>query len=100
LTTFWRPLSDGVSVAAKVQPKSRKRGILGRTMAVHGPCLCIGVNEAAEDGRANRAACFVLSKALHIPNSAVAVTLGHTSRDKILHVDGDTAVLTAKLEAL
>ena len=31
LTMFWRPLADGVAVAVKVQPKSRRPG-------VHGPC--------------------------------------------------------------
>ena len=45
-------------------------------MSAYGPCLRIGVNEAAEDGRANRAACVVLARTLHVPTSAVAVTLG------------------------
>jgi uncharacterized protein YggU (UPF0235/DUF167 family) len=100
LTTFWRTLPDGVSVTVKVQPKSRRPGIQGRAIAGHGPCLRIGVNEAAADGRANRAACAVLAAALQVPASAVAVMLGQTSRDKTLHVAGDACLLTARLETL
>lgn len=100
MTGFWRTVPDGVSVTVKVQPKSRRPGIQGRAVSSHGPCLRIGVNEAAEDGRANRAACAVLALALHVPASAVAVTLGQTSRDKTLHVAGDVSRLTAVLETM
>jgi uncharacterized protein YggU (UPF0235/DUF167 family) len=100
LTVFWRTVPDGVTVTVKVQPKSRRPGIQGHAMSAHGPCLRIGVNEAAEDGRANSAACVVLARALHVPTSAVAVTLGQTSRDKTLHVAGDASILTTVLETL
>ncbi len=84
----------------KVQPKSRRPGIQGRSVSVFGPCLRIGVTEAAEDGRANRAACSALAGALHIPASAVEVTLGQTNRDKTLRVRGDAAILAERLERL
>jgi hypothetical protein len=100
LTDYWRILADGVSITVKVQPKSRRPGIQGPAVAAHGPCLRIGVNEAAQNGRANRAACAVLADALHVPISAVAVTRGQTSRDKTLHVAGDAALLSARLECL
>jgi len=100
VTAFWRAGPGGVSVTVKVQPKSRRPGIQGRAVSAHGPCLRIGVNEPPENGRANRAVCAVLAQALRVPAAAVAVTLGQTSRDKTLHVAGDTALLTAKLESL
>jgi uncharacterized protein len=100
LTAFWRALPDGVSVTVKVQPKSRRPGIRGRAVAAHGPCLRIGVNEPPGDGRANRAVCAVLAAALHVPGSAVRVTLGQASRDKTLHVAGDAALLSSVLETL
>jgi uncharacterized protein YggU (UPF0235/DUF167 family) len=100
LTAYWRALADGVSVTVKVQPKSRRPGIQGRAASAHGPCLRIGVNEAAEDGRANRAACAVLADALDVAASSVSVTLGQTSRDKTLHVAGDADLLTARLERM
>ena len=49
---------------------------------------------------ANRAVCAVLAETLRVPNAAVTVTLGQTSRDKTLHVAGDAALLSAKLETL
>jgi uncharacterized protein YggU (UPF0235/DUF167 family) len=97
---FWRSLPDGVAVAVKVQPKSRRPGIQGRSDSSRGPCLRIGVSEAAEDGRANRAACTVLAKALDVPPSAITVTLGRTSRDKVLHVAGNISLIEARLESL
>ena len=100
MTPYWRTLPDGVSVVVKVQPRSRRPGIQGRAASAHGPCLRIGVTDLPEDGRANRAVCATLAEALHVPTSAVAVTLGQTSRDKTLHITGDTTLLTARLETL
>ncbi len=87
-------------MSVKVQPKSRRPGIQGRSVSARGPCLRIGVTEAAEDGRANRAACAVLAGALDLPASAVAVTLGQTSRDKTLRVAGDASALADRLSRL
>jgi uncharacterized protein YggU (UPF0235/DUF167 family) len=100
LTAFWRIVPNGVSVTVKVQPKSRRPGIHGRAISALGPCLRIGVSEAAEGGRANRAACAVLAQALNVPPRDIAVTLGQTSRDKTLIVLGKAPVLTAVLEKL
>jgi uncharacterized protein (TIGR00251 family) len=97
---FWRRVPDGVSLAVKVQPKSRRPGIQGRSESPRGPCLRIGVSEAPEDGRANRAACAVLAEALDVPASAIEVISGQTSRDKILRVAGDISLLEARLESL
>jgi uncharacterized protein len=98
--TFWRAAAGGLELAVKVQPKSRRPGLQGTVVAADGPRLRIGVSEAAEGGRANRAACAMLAEALGLPRSAVTVHLGQTSREKILHVQGDPQVLATKLEAL
>ena len=97
---FWRATADAVLVAAKVHPKSRRPGLHGRMPAADGERLRIAVAEAAEDGRANRAACALLARALDLPSSAVAVASGATSRDKTLRVAGDPATIAARLEAL
>jgi uncharacterized protein len=97
---FWRPIPDGIAVAVKVQPKSRRPGLHGATPAAGGERLRIGVTEAAEGGRANRAACAMLAEALGLAPSAVRLAAGPTSREKTLHIVGDTAALGAKLAAL
>jgi len=100
LTGFWRPLPDGVLVAVKVQPKSRRPGLHGTAAATGGERLRIGVTEAAEGGRANRAACVALAEALGVPASSIRLTIGATSREKMLHVAGDPGELGARLAAL
>ena len=100
MTSFWRPTEGGVSVAVKVQPKSRRPGVQGRAPAADGERLRIGVAEAAEAGRANRAVCATLARALDLPARAVAVIGGATSHEKTLRVAGDPAALGPRLEAL
>lgn len=97
---FWRVVETGVRVAVKVQPKSRRPGLAGLAPSLEGERLRIGVAEAAEDGRANRAACAALAKALGVRAASVSVVLGATSRDKTLLVAGDAAALAGRLAAL
>jgi uncharacterized protein len=97
---FWRVMPDGVSVPVKVRPKSRRAGVQGQAVFASGPCLLIGVAEAPEDGKANRAVCAVLAAALDVPARTVTVTLGQTRREKIITVTGDGLLLSRKLEAL
>lgn len=97
---FWRAHSDGVCVAVKVQPKSRRPGLQGVAPDVDGTRLRIGVTEAAEDGRANRATCATLAAALGLKVASLSVTLGATSRQKTILVQGDPALIAARLQSL
>jgi uncharacterized protein YggU (UPF0235/DUF167 family) len=97
---FWHPLTDGVAVAVKVHPRSRRPGVHGIALAADGERLRIGVIEAAEGGRANRAVCAVLATALGTARSAVRLRAGATSREKVLHVTGDPTDLASRLAAL
>jgi uncharacterized protein YggU (UPF0235/DUF167 family) len=97
---FWRVGRDGVMVAVKVQPKSRRPGLHGRAPGPEGERLRIGVTEAAEGGQANRAACALLARALDVPAGAVAVASGATAREKTLRVAADPAAILPRLEAL
>jgi uncharacterized protein YggU (UPF0235/DUF167 family) len=85
---------------AKVQPRSRRPGLLGIVDSADGPRLRIGVVEAAEGGRANRAACATLAQALGVPPSAVRIVAGAASRQKRLLVAGDPAVIAARMALL
>jgi len=106
--SFWTLSTGGVRVAVKVQPKSRRPGVGGvapdtsggRVPDIGGERLRIGVAAAAEDGRANRAACAALAAALDIRPADVSVAQGATSRDTTLLVAGDAKLLAARLEAL
>jgi len=100
VTPFWQVLPDGVSVAVKVHPKSRRPGLQGAAPSADGPRLRIAVAEAAQDGRANRAACAALAEALDVAPSAVRVAAGATAREKRLVVGGDPAALGRRLATL
>jgi hypothetical protein len=100
VTAFWRVASAGVTVAVKVQPKARRPGLLGAAPTVDGLRLRIAVSEPPEDGCANRAVCAALAGALHVAPSAVTVTAGAGTREKLLFVSGDPAVLARLLAAL
>jgi uncharacterized protein (TIGR00251 family) len=79
-----------VSVAAttrlklRVSPGARRPGIGGR----HGDAWKVRVSEPPEDGRANEAVLRLLAKTLDVPRRRLAVVSGHTSRDKIVVLDG------------
>lgn len=87
-------------MAVKVQPKSRRPGLRGCVPGANGPRLGISVSEPAEDGRANRAACAALARALGVPPAAVRVIAGAACREKVLVVTGDPALLAQRLAQL
>lgn len=100
MTGFWRAEATALLVRVKVQPKSRRPGLEGLRTALDRPRLRLAVAEAAEDGRANRAVCAALAKALGLPASAVEIAQGPAARDKTLRVSGDPTLLIPKIEAL
>jgi len=100
LSGFWRATVDGVTIAVKVHPKSRRAGLHGVAPSADGPRLRIHVTEAAEDGRANRAVCDAMAAVLAVPRSSVDVMAGASSREKLLRVAGDRDSLAARLAAL
>ena len=98
--SFWRAGPDGVTVMVKVQPRSKRPGIQGLRESGSGPRLGIGVAEAAEEGKANRAVCAVLARVLDCPASSVRIAAGASHREKLLAVTGDSSALIEKLQAL
>jgi uncharacterized protein (TIGR00251 family) len=100
LKPVWRLADGGISVAVKVQPKARRAGVQGSVQSADGPRLRIGVSEAAEDGKANKAACAILARAFGVSNGAVTVVIGASNREKVMHVAGDPEILAARLESL
>jgi uncharacterized protein len=97
---WWRPDLDGVLVRVRVQPRARRPGLRGVVPGADGPRLRLAVTEPPEDGRANRAVCAALARALGVAPSAVQVAQGAASREKTLAVAGDPAALAARLESL
>ena len=81
------PTADGVRFTIHVQPRSSRPGVDG----VHGTALNVRVGAAPVDGAANEAVIDVLIEALNVSRRAVSIVSGHTSRTKVVEVDGISA---------
>jgi uncharacterized protein len=97
---WWRAEPGGVSVRVKVQPRARRAGLQGLAPGVDGPRLKLAVVEPPEDGRANKAVCAALARALDMPPSAAEVAQGGAAREKLVFIAGDPDMLASRLKAL
>ncbi len=96
----WSAGESGIRVAVKVTPRARAVGVGGLAASADGPRLRIAVTEAPEDGRASKAACQALAKALGVAKGRVAVASGEASREKMLFVAEAADEVGARLDQL
>jgi uncharacterized protein (TIGR00251 family) len=90
---------DGVRVRVKVTPRARGDRVEGLAAeADGGVALKVSVTAAPEDGKANAAVVKLLSAEWGVAKSTISVVLGAVDRRKLLHVAGDPAELTRRLE--
>ena len=89
---FLRRTGTGVTVEVRAQPRARRTALA----CVDG-ALKAQVTAPAEDGRANAAVIDLVATTWRLPKSAFAVTRGATSRDKVLSIAGEPALLAAKV---
>ena len=82
--------TGSTTLKLRVSPGARRPGIAGR----HGDSWKVRVAEPPEDGRANEAVLRLVSAALGAPASLVS---GHTSRNKVVAVDGVSAADVERL---
>jgi len=68
----------------RLQPGARKNEV----MAFQGDVLRARVTAPPHEGRANQALLELLSDLLDIPKSRIAIVRGHTSRDKVVDIEG------------
>ncbi len=76
--------AEGCLIRLKVVPGSSRDAIAG----VLGDRLKVKVAAAPEDGKANKAVCSLLAKALGIKTRDVEVESGHSSPEKTLRIAG------------
>lgn len=77
-----RRTRDGWSLTVRVQPGAKRSEVAG----VHGDALRVRVRAPAADGRANAELVRHLAEVLALPERAVEVARGHTSRTKTVRV--------------
>jgi hypothetical protein len=71
----------------RVVPGARRPGVVGR----HGDAWKLRVSAPAEAGKANDAVLALLAETLDVPRRDLALTAGHSSRDKVVALDGLTS---------
>ncbi len=76
--------NGGVTIRVKVVPGASRDQVVGRL----GDALKVKVIAPAEGGKANKAVCALIAKALGVPKRQVRVTAGHTQPNKQLIVSG------------
>ncbi len=79
--------ADGCIVPVRAQPGARRNGIVGE----YNGAVKIAVSARPDKGKANDAIQEVLCEALTVGRSQVAITSGHTSRDKKFLIRGIAA---------
>jgi uncharacterized protein (TIGR00251 family) len=77
----------------QVSPGARRPGIAGR----HGDAWKVRVAEPPENGRANEAVLRLLADTVGVPRARVTLVSGHSSREKIVVLDGLEQAHTERL---
>ena len=87
----------GATLRVRLAPGAKRDAIVGP----HGDALKIAVRQPPEKGRANRAVCDLLARALDVPPRTVCVLRGDTSRDKVLLCEGlDPDTLRSRIQSI
>ncbi|HEX2498192.1 MAG TPA: DUF167 domain-containing protein [Actinomycetes bacterium] len=86
-------------VRIRVRPGASRTSVGGSYGDGDG-ALVVAVRARAVDGRATEAALAAVAVAFGVRTRQVRLVSGATSRNKLIEIDGDPAVLTARLAAL
>lgn len=85
--------------AVHVTPKAGRDAVEGWTIdAKGGRALKVKLRAVPADGEANDALIALLAKTLGLAKSRIAILRGGQSRMKMVDADGDSALLTARLQ--
>ena len=95
----WRASKTGLSVFARVTPKSALDAVEGLIEIREGLALKVRVRAVAEDGLANRSVETIVAQWLGLAKSRVSVTQGAKSRVKTLNVHGEPGELESLIAA-
>lgn len=91
--------ASGLTVTIRLTPNARRCGFDGRmAVANNETALKVSVNAVPEDGKANKALIDFLAKSWKVPKSSLSLLSGHTSRVKIILIEGDGKNLLAQLQ--
>ncbi len=97
----WSITPSGLVVIVRLTPKGGRDAVDGvETLSDGRVVLKMRVRAAPTDGQANAALIAFLAKTLDVARRAVTLAAGETARIKRIEIDGDGAVLAARLERI
>ena len=76
--------TDGVTISVRIQPRASRDRVLG----MRDGALRVSVTAPPHDGMANAALLELLAEKLGVAKSRLRIVRGHSSRDKVVAVDG------------
>ena len=76
--------SNGCTISVRVQPEASRDRVLGMRDRV----LRVSVTAPPRDGKANAALLELLAETLGVAKSRLRIARGHSSRDKVVAVEG------------
>jgi uncharacterized protein len=83
-----RQTSSGATFSVKLHPRAKRNAITGEL----GDALKVALTAPPVEGKANEACIDFFAKLLEVPRSSVTIAAGQTSRNKVIHVAGLSAV--------
>jgi uncharacterized protein (TIGR00251 family) len=96
----WRYSVRGITVSLRVTPRGGRDRIDGLETLPDGRSVVkVRVRALAEGGEANRAVVKLLAKTLGVPQAAVSIASGATSRRKQIEIAGGSRALGQALAA-
>lgn len=78
---------QAVTFSVKIHPRAKKNAITGAL----GDALKVSLTAPPLEGRANDACIDFFAKLLKLPRSSVTIASGHSSRNKVIRVEGLSA---------
>ena len=96
----WRYSDRGITVSLRVTPRGGRDTVDGiETLSDGRAVVKVRVRAVAEGGEANRAVVRLLAQSLAVPQRAVRIVAGVTSRAKQVEIAGEPNALGRKLAA-
>ena len=96
----WRLANGGVVIDVRLTPKSSADRVDGVAAGPEGPVLKARTRAVPDKGEANAAVERLIADWLGVPMRSVSLRAGGKSRWKSIAVEGDVALLEARLVAL
>ena len=90
---------DGLRLSVRLTPKASAARIIGLAAEANGGvALKVAVTAPPESGKANEALLALVAELLDLRRRDVTLAVGTTHRRKLVHVAGDPAALSRRLE--